>query len=289
MENFKLYFVDALKDEQVAEILSKINRQSNSELHEAVVELQRTVVNLKNQISARDQEIEGLKHDNDNLRVQIDDLEQYSRRSSIRVFGVPEDANDDTDSKIVSLCNDHLKLSPPLQLSDIEVSHRAGKSTDQQRAAFERRKQERIAGGDADAANLQFRSRTAPRAILVRFVSRRTKGRVMASKSRLKGLNRTQPTTGASPQPNGSPDDRQMPPDADLHPASTTNPPLFPNPIYITDDLTQRRAKLAFDARQLKASRKLADTWVYDCRVMVKDMHGRVSTITRQSDLEKYK
>ena len=181
-----------------------------------------------------------------------------------------------------------------LQRDEIEVSHRAGKTTEQQRAAFERRKQERSAAGDAGAAAMEFRSRAGPRPILVRFVSRRTKGRVMAQRGRLKTLNRRPPDANAAA-------DTQLPLDnPDSDPTSTdhdetsnaerttTTHFAFPNPVYIADDLTQRRATLAYKARQLKAAKKVDETWVYDCRVMVKDRYGRVSTITQLSDFDKF-
>ena len=40
--------------------------------------------------------------------------------------------------------------------------------------------------------------------------------------------------------------------------------------IYIADDLTKIRANLAYRARVSKRNHEIMDTWVTDCRIMVK-------------------
>ena len=61
-----------------------------------------------------------------------DSLEQYGRRNNLRISGVPEpklepEEVEDTTATIVDLANSALKLDPPLQVSDVEVSHRLKK------------------------------------------------------------------------------------------------------------------------------------------------------------------
>ena len=61
---------------------------------------------------------------------------------------------------------------------------------------------------------------------------------------------------------------------------------LFPLPIYISDDLAPRRARLAKRARDCRnAKRKLQDTWIFDGKIMAKDNRGRITEIKRESDL----
>ena len=62
----------------------------------------------------------------------------------------------------------------------------------------------------------------------------------------------------------------------------------LPQTIYIADDLTRNRAKIAFRARQLKWDGKLRDTWVFDCSIMIKDNTGKVSKVTSIDDLNIY-
>lgn len=57
---------------------------------------------------------------------EIDSLQQYSRLNSLRVYGVPETSNENTDNKIISLCKE--KLSIDVLPSSIDCSHRLGKS-----------------------------------------------------------------------------------------------------------------------------------------------------------------
>ena len=57
------------------------------------------------------------------------------------------------------------------------------------------------------------------------------------------------------------------------------------NQIYLNDDLTARRAKLSFDARQLKKGKKIADTWTSYGKVMLKLVNGQVKEVKSSSDL----
>ena len=55
--------------------------------------------------------------------------------------------------------------------------------------------------------------------------------------------------------------------------------------IYINEDLTARRAKLAHDARQLKKGKKIIDGWTTYGKVMVKDTTSWINEINSPSDL----
>ena len=59
--------------------------------------------------------------------------------------------------------------------------------------------------------------------------------------------------------------------------------------IYINEDLIQRRAALARDARSLKNNGAIADTWTIYGKVFVKDVHSHVSIIAQPRDLSKYR
>ena len=59
---------------------------------------------------------------------------------------------------------------------------------------------------------------------------------------------------------------------------------MFPNPVYISDNLTRRRARLEKMARELRRHGKITDTWVFDGRIMVKDQKNVVYEIKRFSD-----
>lgn len=95
------------------------------------------------------------------LRLRVDDMEQYERRTNVRVFGLPEREGEDTDHLVLSLCKDRLKVD--MSVEKIDRSHRVG------------RKQE--PGPDG---------KVRPRPIIVRFVSYRDRRTVFNAKKLLK-------------------------------------------------------------------------------------------------------
>ena len=71
-------------------------------------------------------EIKGLKQQVNELERSHDDLEQYGRRTNLRFHNVPMSETDATDSVVLDICNNKLKLSPPVSPGDIERSHTIG-------------------------------------------------------------------------------------------------------------------------------------------------------------------
>ena len=52
--------------------------------------------------------------------------------------------------------------------------------------------------------------------------------------------------------------------------------PDSPYPVYISDDLTQKTAKLAQKCGHLKREKKISDTWIFEGRVLAKNLHQHV-------------
>ena len=92
---------------------------------------------------------------------------------------------------------------------------------------------------------------------LVKFLSRRVKADVMISRKHLKGKKLCDSTGHETP-------------------------------INMQDDLTQRRANLAYQARQLTNNNRVADTWVSYGKIMIKDCHNHISVINCSQDLSKF-
>ena len=69
-------------------------------------------------------EINALRTENNDLRRQLDELEQYGRRPLIRFSGIPEMVGEDTKTKILEAT---ATAGIPLQGDDIINSHRVGK------------------------------------------------------------------------------------------------------------------------------------------------------------------
>ena len=55
--------------------------------------------------------------------------------------------------------------------------------------------------------------------------------------------------------------------------------------VYMSDDLTKRKATLAYKAHLAKKNNEIQDTWVYDCKIMIENMYGRISQIKSEADL----
>ena len=179
MEELTKYFPTALEDNNVVGRFCLILKPSIVEsldpvktaLQTAVKDLQQTVVSMQDTIRKRDDEIQALHHEVIVLRAHQDDLEQHIRQASVRVFGVPENIPSSTDEKLLDICNNVMALKPSLSLNDIEVSHRVGKIDSQTSQADD---------GTVLVAN---------HPIMVKFVSRGTKARVMAARKKLRKLN----------------------------------------------------------------------------------------------------
>ena len=234
---FSLSFLNALSDEQIVKKLQSIFVVANKDLQDALRSTQQSVESLKVQLQAKDDIISSLRQDVSGLESRVEDLEQYSRRSSMRIYGIEEATPGTTDEKVLALCNEKLHLEPPLSLDEIAVSHRAGRKPTQGQAA----------AANGEAADVQA-GVSQPRPILIKFVSRRSKARVMAARRGLRDVRN----------------------------------------VYFADDLTRNRARLAYHARGLKRNQTILDTWVYDCKVLIKDKFNRIHEIKAEDDLKKF-
>ena len=252
MEAFKSQFITALEDEEAVEriklifepVFTSLLSPVTTRLTKAVQDLTKTVEKLRQENDAKDLRIRNLERDVGHLQMRVDDLEQHGRRDSIRIFGLSETTTGTTDEKVLWLCNNRMKLDPPLALEEIAVSHRVGKPAT-----------------PADAASSAGTRPAPPRALLVKFATRRSRNRVMESRKNLKDPP-SQDDTGYTAM---IADGRH---------------------IYLADDLTKRRANLAFKAREAKRAQQLSDTWVIDTKIMVKDLHNRIKQISSIHDLE---
>ena len=263
MEDFNINLVSALRDPDVKTLLTDIFRTANKQTNEAIQDLQNTVVKLHADLKSRDDTIAHLKSENSLMQERIDDLEQYSRKSSIRVFGIPESTQGSTDDKLLQLFNTVMEVDPPVSIEDIEVSHRIGKPqapapppTDPGSSANSDGSQ---AASASDGDSHGQTSTSKPRTIIARFASRRVKARVMGAKKELRLI-------------------RSKDLDDDML-------AQFPHHVYISDDLTQRRARLAYKARVLVREKKISSTWVFDGRVLIKNNYNRIDEIKRESDI----
>ena len=219
-----------------------------------------------------------------NLETRNEELEQYTRKNSLRFAGLEEKDNEDPSDTILHVCNDFLKVDPPVNISDIDNAHRLGEAS--------------------------------PRALIIKFSSYRVRRRVFEVKRRLKRINtaRKSGSGGAlwSPLESTASDDeghgdasvadtrsaadgQLRSEDSPSNEQASEDPPNPPPvqkpklpPIFINEDLTRARNNLLFEARKLKREGKLSDAWSFEGRIRVKNLQNQVEKIDRLADINRY-
>lgn len=228
---------------------------------EEIKALHKSNSDLLAKLDARDNEIVFLKNKVEVLEDRIDDMEQWTRKGSARIQGLkdsPSESNASLDRKILDMCAE-IGVEPPIEIQDIEVAHRLPHP----KALLQKLAQEDADVRGVPLGQLPNGSQTTdlikmipadklpPRSVIVKFSSRRVKSHVMAARKKLKTLDKAK----------------------------------YPTPVFLQDDLTQRRAKLAYLGRKLVQQQKIGESWVFDSKVLIKDLHGRIRPIRNIKDL----
>lgn len=262
-DEFLLRFQSALKDPTSAQYFRDIMRPLFDETKGAQNDMNKVLLDLKQQITVKDAEISTLKSKVTVLENQVDDMEQWQRRGSARIQGLkdsPSESNDSLDQKIIDISK-AIKVEPPLTVADIEVAHRLPHPKALlQKLAQEAADERGVALGTlpdgsqtTDLMKLIPPEKLPPRSVIVKFASRRVKARVMAVRRKLK--------------------------------TELKDKNAYPTPVYLQDDLTAKRAKLAYLGRKLAQQGKIQESWVFDSKVLIKDSNSRVRPIRCIKDL----
>ena len=272
---FLLNLKEALRDPDVAKSLndaldfSKISK-------EIALEVSNQIKSLKENIEKKDIEINSLKEKCVELENRNEELEQYTRKNSLRFSGLEECDNENPTDTVLKVCNDLMKLETPVEVSDIDNAHRLG-----------------------DAS---------PRAFIVKFTSYRVRRRVFEAKRRLKSTNMARksgtggalwttdsPADAATDEGTGRAVDEETDAKAAVDDDDASGQPNAPSPrkklppIFINEDLTRERNRLLFEARQLKRSGKLNDAWSFEGRIRIKTLRNEIVRIEKVTDLDIYK
>ena len=246
-DTFKLSYLQALNDDAIVKRLQEVLLGGFKQMLDTMSA--QIIATLKDEIRQRDVTILNLKKEIKSLQVKSDDMEQWTRRGSMRIHGIPIDTEGSLDDKLLTLFNTKLKMKPPIQLEEIEVAHRLPQGRPTGRPPPEAASPQ----VDGDGAAITTASAKRPPVVILKFLSRRTKERVMAMRTDLKDIKE------------------------ENHPA-----------IYFQDDLTAKRAKLSYEARQMKRQNLIIDTWVGNSKIYIKDRHSRIHVIKDQDDLDQY-
>ncbi|ELU18817.1 hypothetical protein CAPTEDRAFT_210285 [Capitella teleta] len=114
---------------------------------------------LRNELKAKDATIQKLDNKVSDLEIQVEGLEQYSRRNRIQLTGLPEDSEEDIIECTLGVFNTNMKMDPPVLINEIDRIHCVGKVT----AAVPR-----------------------SRGVLIKFSTYHSRSRIMKARSALK-------------------------------------------------------------------------------------------------------
>lgn len=150
---------DEVFNKLVARLNDTITAAVETAVKSALTAVNTELDRLRDEVSSLTGKVAKLE---DRLAQKTDDLEQYGRRSNLRVFGVKETAGEDTDELVVRLCQERLGVDLPVEA--ISRSHRVGRPP---------------------APGPDGKERSRP--LIVRFNSYRDRRRVFSAKKKLKG------------------------------------------------------------------------------------------------------
>ena len=108
-----------------------------------------------------------------NLQLELNDMQQYSRRNCLKFYGIPENKGEDTDKVVCDIASERLevKLSP----EDLDRSHRVAARASHNGT---------VSATDVEGGNNRKKK---PRAIIVKFCSYRKRSEVLRARRKLKG------------------------------------------------------------------------------------------------------
>lgn len=109
--------LEKFNDEWMEKLIEKITTKVSNKFQEKLDAQDKKIKTLENQVSDLKAEIEEIK-------LEKDMNEQYSRRNNLRIFGVQERPEEKTNEILFKIIKD--KLNIELNKNDIEVCHRIG-------------------------------------------------------------------------------------------------------------------------------------------------------------------
>ena len=144
-------------DSKFQEVIERLDKQDG-----IILELQCKVDGIEKDYNSLKKRQQACEEKNKRLERQLNDQEQYSRRNSIRLFGIPEKDKENTNEVVCEVARNHLGVN--LRPDDIDRTHRVHRRVDQQ----------------------QHGSAKKPRAIIVKLTSYQTRQRLLLNRRKLK-------------------------------------------------------------------------------------------------------
>ena len=228
-DKFAQILLSCLEDKEVIKQFRDVTGFQN--IQDSVNSLSRNIDNLKKTIEAKDVVITAIKEEVKTLNHKVDEIEQYSRRNSVRVTGIPVNENEDIGERVLEMINNRIKIKPPVQPHELDRVYHVGRLQEHK-----------------------------TRAVLIKFVTYASRHRVYSERWR---LNPRRNSDGAE----------QTTTDNET---AGHDLPRF----CINEDLNKVRSELLFLPRKAKRGAKIMDCCSYDRRIVIKDLKGKISTLT---------
>ena len=216
---------------------------------------------LKEELRSKEVKIAELEKRVSLLESKLEDQEQYSRRTSIRINGIKEEQGEDVRKKLADIFQG-INIQPMIQRC-----HRVGpkvrslsnspvpptRSTSVNNESLDKSSSGSPPASAADPSLSSQNSTAAEvppalsRPIICQFTGYYDRQVVLSKRREILSL--------------------------------------FPL-VFVNEDLTRARAKLLYKARQLKKRKLVLDAWSVDGRIVVKDKSGKMHYIRSEDDLK---
>ena len=177
---------DLVKNQEFASLLESTVcnaiEKKLGEIYTKVETIQGEVFDLKQNLEKKDKEVKvledkiaKLEQNNTRLENSLNNQEQYSRRSCIRIFGLQERKGENTDTLAADIIRSKLGVSLD-PMKDIDRSHRTGSVRDASSPST-------MVHPSEGASN----RKSHPRPIIVKLSSYRKRREIIANRRKLKG------------------------------------------------------------------------------------------------------
>ena len=236
------------------------------------------------------------------------------RRNSLRISGIPERAVEDPIQIVLTICNEALKVSPPITRNDIDRAHRVNKPD----ANKVRPLLVKFATYQARNRVFKLRNIVRPKNRDPRHPWQPLASAVSTALADVDGVERetgvddghgegeAAPRDGddAVPQDAGPehgdevsrPDELQyqqpgpspQPPTAVPDHITVNHVKVKTAEIYFNEDLTRYRSEILFNARKSKKEKRISDCWSFDGVIRIKDNANNVHRINNTRDLTQF-
>ena len=111
-DDFRLYYLEALKDQEVAGQLRSLLKISDQLIDAVAARLDSRLKHYLSQLDDKDQQIKLLRDEVEELKQANDDNEQYSRRTFVRVNGIAETPTEVPEEKVMEIFRAAPEFSP---------------------------------------------------------------------------------------------------------------------------------------------------------------------------------